>query len=180
LAPAQPSNSIKEDKTPAPRADSRRAASTQTTEDPLVLGIPGTPSTKSVLGGVADAATDTYHYASEHAGSASALVSGAACLALTAPACVGVIVGGGVINAARLHVAGGNQETSAQILNLVGTGIAAVPAAALAAKGVHALIPDDFRLGINYFTGMPSLLYGLLDPTIGACGSLVSALGDPK
>ena len=59
------------------------------------------------------------------------------------------------------------------------TAAGAVPALALGANGVKAAIGSE-SIGrvLNYFTGLPSLIGGLLEPYVDGCGEVKSALGE--
>jgi RHS repeat-associated protein len=124
----------------------------------LFLGIPGTPSTGEIVGAVG-----------EHFGQIVAVAAGGTCIVASAGACAGVIVAGGVLNAAVIYVNGGGADE--QVLNGVATVAGAIPALALARATAAAseagieFLPAGIRQGVNAVVGLPGVVAGLLRPS---------------
>jgi RHS repeat-associated protein len=124
----------------------------------LLLGIPGTPSTGEIVGGIG-----------EHFGQIVAVTAGGVCIVASAGICAGAIVIGGAANAGVIYANGGSADE--QVLNGVATVAGAIPAAALAWATAAAseagieLLPAGIRQGVNAFVGLPGVVAGLLRPS---------------
>jgi hypothetical protein len=137
------------------------------------------PSLGDIGNAVGNVASGAYDLASSHYGVAAAMLTGTACLTVAAVACASIVIGSGIINSAIIwRNTTGDERWGSLLLNGVATGIAAIPAAALAQKGVEELFANSqiLKFGVNYITGLPGVVTGLLDPHANASGGLASSL----
>ncbi len=113
----------------------------------------------------------------DHSGTVIGGATFAGCIVVSAGVCAGGVLVGTVVNGVIIGVTKPRNEVwGDEALNAVGGLIGGVVPSGLAKAGEGA-IPRFLKPAINYVTGLPSGIYGLLDPHPDACGGLSSSLG---
>lgn len=126
-----------------------------------IFGIPGTPSFGEAGG-----------YVLDHSGAFIGVGTFAACIVVSAGTCAGAVLAGTVVNGIIIATTRPSDEIAGdELLNAVGGLVGGAAPTGLWKAGDEA-VPRLLRPAVNYITGLPAGILGLLDPHVDECGEL--------